>query len=126
MSYEGFEQWVCKNGHLTCVDAIAQSYGMVEDKCGTCGEEIVFTNSVDQTNGHEWGYIDFKPLKLTDAVYETCKHCGHKTLKEEETYRVPIQDEVKTLRMYCETWQGAETKWLPCHSVVDAAEGELP
>lgn len=49
MSYEGYVQYVCVNGHYearNCYDSIK--------KCATCGERFILQNDVDQTNDDGW------------------------------------------------------------------------
>lgn len=54
MSYEGYSQNICLNGHKFETDAC---FWAESPKCTVCGEEIVFSNSVDQTNCEDWGII---------------------------------------------------------------------
>ena len=51
MSYEGYSQYLCSNGHLRQYDCYAD-INMETDKC-SCGAEFVFLHCVDQTNGDE-------------------------------------------------------------------------
>lgn len=95
MSYEGYEQHICKNGHLFGRGAFEES----APKC-SCGAESVFCNCVDDTNFDEVGYIDFEPFKLAEAVTETCEHCGHTRVVSETTYRVPTKKEVRASQTY--------------------------
>lgn len=62
MSYEGHEQLWCSNGHYSECDA----YDDVPKTCRFCGAEIVFSNSVDDTNCQSYGYI--RPKKISPAV----------------------------------------------------------
>ncbi len=50
MSYEGYVEKLCSNGHLSSVDA-HDDYE--EDKCHRCKKPFVFIHHVDQTNGIE-------------------------------------------------------------------------
>lgn len=47
MSYEGYQQLLCKNGHLMNIDA----YENAPFRCPDCNEPIVWWNGVDETNG---------------------------------------------------------------------------
>jgi len=49
MSYEGYVQYVCVNGHYECRDC----YDILK-KCSTCKERFVLKNDVDQTNDNGW------------------------------------------------------------------------
>lgn len=55
MSYEGYEQCICANGHYFTVNAL--SVVDYNPKCYSCNAKAVWTNSVDQTQGDEYGYI---------------------------------------------------------------------
>jgi hypothetical protein len=96
MSYEGYTQVLCENGHYftyNCYD--------YEDfdgwKCPECQTEIAWSNMVDETNG-SWednGPFDddhridgFVPLYLIDEC--RCKECGHIL---EQRYRLPTREE---------------------------------
>ena len=65
MSFEGYYQKLCKNGH----DCSHDVYYDVE-KCSICGASIVWENLVDQTNdaGHP------EELKIREQVI--CAHCN--------------------------------------------------
>jgi len=85
MSWEGYYQQLCKNGHYTAKSA---EYQDEDKKCSICGEKIVWINIVDVTNGSFEtdgtridGYVDLKIEKETK-----CKECGS-TL--EVTYKIP-------------------------------------
>jgi hypothetical protein len=46
MSYEGFEEYLCKSGHYATFDA----YSEAPKQC-PCGEPWAYVHSVDETNG---------------------------------------------------------------------------
>lgn len=52
MSYKGYVQLWCANGHYHQLDCNRTA----PQKCG-CGKEIVFCNEVDATNCDDYGYI---------------------------------------------------------------------
>lgn len=88
MSFEGFHQRLCKNGHLNTQDAMTAMYCGDDEKCSICGEKFVWENLVDVTNGsfdeegnRIDGYVELEIKKETK-----CKECGH-TL--EIIYKVP-------------------------------------
>jgi hypothetical protein len=77
MSYEGFEDFLCKNGHLDsfdCYDAPSPS----EFKCRFCGEGYLARNTVDQTNGFvegsDWPNHRVKLEKKIE--HDKCECCG--------------------------------------------------
>ena len=100
MSYEGYEQHICKKGHR--FDADSSGMFEVEGVCH-CGAASAFCNSVDDTNCESWGIIldkDWDRLKLTDAVTEKCPTCEHVKVIEQATYRVPTKEEHEDMRCY--------------------------
>lgn len=85
MSWEGDYQQLCKKGHYTSKSA---EYQDADEKCIVCGEQIVWFNIVDTTNGsydNEGNRIDGY-IKLKVDKETKCKECGH-TL--EVTYKIP-------------------------------------
>ncbi len=111
MSYEGYDQCLCKNGHLSEFDCSASYYDEDDRKCPNCGEEIVFTNSVDQTNGEYYGKIldlTWLHLQISPAKEEVC-NLGHTHVMEEARYRVPTKEELNRFRMWYDsgsnTWK---------------------
>ena len=87
MSYEGYNQYICKKGHYWTSDV----YDEVT-KCPVCGTTPYWVNSVDQTNSsHDDdgkridGYI--KP-KLRTIKKGKCNSCGKEHICE-ELYRIP-------------------------------------
>lgn len=49
MSYEGYEEYLCENGHYTTV----QCYDFADCSNCSCGAKFVCQHSVDQTNGYD-------------------------------------------------------------------------
>ncbi len=87
MSFEGYRQLLCKNGHLNTQDVY---YG--GNTCYVCGEKFVWRKTVDQTNGTDENDPNTYPAELEiekDSVSETCSHCGHTKVIEERTYKIP-------------------------------------
>lgn len=89
MSYEGYEQFLCSNGHYMTADAYADPIQVCK-----CGAKVVWWNSVDITNGtydedgnRIDGYVELQVKQ--SAVYEECPCCHHRELKSEETYHIP-------------------------------------
>ena len=56
MSYEGYEQVICINGHAWNIDAYESSYGLGD--CPYCKSRPIWHNSVDETN--KWNPIILK------------------------------------------------------------------
>jgi len=91
MSFEGYYQILCKNGHHS-----TEELDFDENiwKCPFCNEDFAWAHIIDTTNGSwdETGKrIDkYKQLKIkTPAKYCTCVDCGNKHIIEQETYYIP-------------------------------------
>jgi hypothetical protein len=98
MSYEGYNQLICVNGHYTTADCYHQ-----HEICFICAGKIVFNNAVDETNCEAIGVIPdqyLEKLKLTDSVCCTCESCRHRHVKEIAIYRCPTDEELKKFRHY--------------------------
>ena len=90
MSYEGYVERLCKNGHLRSFDCWEDNE---ETKC-LCGEPFVFRHDVDQTNGddpNDQGTMPFPFEVDRAATYVTC-NLGHKHITSETTYKIPKAD----------------------------------
>ena len=91
MSFEGFYQILCKNGHLHLKDAMAVCFNddwIEKFKCPICGETTAWWNLVDQTNGSYDengnridGYIELEIKKV-----EICPCCRIAPII---TYKIP-------------------------------------
>ena len=98
MSYEGYEQHICKNGHR--FDTGCSFWSETAPKCDICKAESAFSNAVDTTNCDEYGCIvDWSSLLLTAEVVETC-NLEHMHVTKHETYRIPSEEEHTNLRTY--------------------------
>ncbi len=92
MSFEGYYQLVCENGHLDSCDALMAD-PFEEYECLDCKAPLAWWNLVDETNGSHMdgkridGYIDLE--EDVPAKTEICKCCGHVKTLEEETYKIP-------------------------------------
>lgn len=99
MSYEGYTQHICKNGHYF-------ETGCYEDlSCPFCKEVVSsWSNEVDQTNGPSQGAISIEKLRekylKTEAVKETCTHCNHTKVISPEIFHIPDWEHTKELRVY--------------------------
>jgi len=89
MSYEGYEQLICRNGHYHIGDCWEIGIGdKAEDNwhCPNCNESLTWINSVDTTSD------EGNPIKLeikTSAGTCTCTVCGNIHAVRPETYHVP-------------------------------------
>jgi hypothetical protein len=81
MSFEGYYEVICKNGHFWAND-------LYSDKkvCPFCGECVAWWNLIDETNG------EGKPTELqveSESVFCKCSLCGDKHVKEQARYKIP-------------------------------------
>jgi len=99
MSFEGYYQILCSNGHYSMVNVYA--FNKKSWRCRHCGNPTRWTNTVDTTNG-SWGenpdtgeseridnYIDLEVAHIAPC----CDKCGQST--GPCVYRVP--EDVGTL-----------------------------
>lgn len=106
MSYEGYDQCLCGNGHLFEQDCYN------ECNCD-CGSPTHFLNSVDNTNGDDVGIIlssDWKKFLISEEKSQTC-NLGHVHVTHRAIYRIPKADELVGIRSY-KDWNG---KWRRLH-----------
>lgn len=106
MSYEGYEQHICSDGHYFRTDAYATFYDE-KVKCD-CGKPSIWCNGVDETNCEGIGYIDMDQFIIKSAQYETC-NLGHKHMTAKATYKVPSEEEATKAR----TFRTEDGKLLP-------------
>jgi len=103
MSYEGFTQYLCTNGHYHSKDAF-DDYGFSYNfECPYCDASEAWSNSVNTTNG-SWetnldgeeeridGYVELKVL--TPAGKCTCNNCGNTHFTTPEVYEIPKRKSV--------------------------------
>lgn len=93
MSFEGFYQMLCENGHSMHEDV----YGFDEPEnklCSICGKKVAWWNLVDTTNG-SWdddgkridGYVKLKQDEPEKTC--TCPNCGNNHVVKQQTYKIP-------------------------------------
>jgi hypothetical protein len=94
MSYEGYEVWLCRNGHQHRRDALqVLEMSLGEWKCPDCGASLAWYTCVDETNGQDPetgkcpGEVDLEIDK--PAVTETCPTCKYTHRIAPETYKIP-------------------------------------
>ena len=98
MSFEGFYQCFCKNGHLVEIDA----YDYDSGPCHVCGAEFEVKILVDDTNGERSGVISKKALKslvISPEVKQLC-NLGHWHVVNQAVYRIPSPEELQSLRSF--------------------------
>jgi hypothetical protein len=107
MSFEGFYQLLCRNGHYHEENVHVIGYMPIEEwRCPVCDEPVKWWNIVDETNGmydtddegnenadiRIDGYIELEIDKLA-VICEKCP-CGVKHQVAPPTYKIPAIDDV--------------------------------
>jgi hypothetical protein len=76
MSYEGYEQWLCRSGHLHEFDCY-WTPDRGEWRCPDCGDILAFSASVDVTNGSDPATGEGMPMEFTvKTPAPKCECCG--------------------------------------------------
>lgn len=85
MSYEGYTQYICTEGHYDARDA-HDDYWDEHPTCSVCGSHFRWSHMVDQTNGFEEGDPNTFPAPTKK------KFSGYNLLKDDHgtSYHVPI------------------------------------
>ena len=91
MSYEGYDQVLCKHGHYETYDVYAND--LVYWRCSTCGHSAKWWNPVDLTNGSYDddgtridGYVHLRILKEYTCA---CTKCGLMHFHKPTIYEIP-------------------------------------
>jgi hypothetical protein len=105
MSYEGYEQHICKNGHYFERDVSPNDmWGSDDAVCSFCAATSAWENSVDTTNGGEDGKIPFEVLEqkflISRAENKVCPTCNHSEQVSKDVFRIPTNDETDPLKEY--------------------------
>ena len=92
MSWEGWGQCLCKNGHEYSIGQYDEGDSLI---CPYCKSAQAWVHWVDETNGcmcEDRSCPAHKlPLKVkTEAVFSDCECCGHRRLVGYPTYEIPI------------------------------------
>lgn len=99
MSFEGYYQILCGNGHLSDDDVYDYRQEEGHWKCPACGEREAWRNLVDVTNGsyYENERVDgFVELEVDhEPVYHTCD-MGHQHLVSPVTYKIPSKPGIES------------------------------
>jgi hypothetical protein len=119
MSYEGYEQHICENGHRFNTEAGYAYFG--DDNppaCPYCGAKSVFCNCVDQTNCEDMGVIlndGWRKFEVFPMVIHECCECNSRRISP-PIYRIPTRKEAEKIQMY---WDYVKQKHFP---IADYAE----
>lgn len=95
MSYEGYVQCLCKNGHYWDDPG---EYSETSE-CPICKSTAKWWNSVDETNCDSYGFIDMSVFLIKKADEQVC-NLGHTHYIDHDTYRIPTFEETKKARCY--------------------------
>lgn len=68
MSFEGYYQLLCENGHETQASVWDTD---AETSCATCGGKIIYHNLVDCTNESNEGIVEFVEVLPSERTIET-------------------------------------------------------
>ena len=100
MSFEGYYQILCKNGHLYIQDVYEYEQDDEPWKCPDCGEGKAWIHTVDQTNGSDPQTGEGMPFKLkvkTPQQVKVCTKCSAATVLRSTTYEIPEEEEANAL-----------------------------
>lgn len=97
MSYEGYDQVLCENGHYYTYDCY-EFWEAVGWACPICGAKAAWSNMVDNTNGSYDeetneridGYV---VLQMKEETW--CKHCGSIL---ERRYKMPTEEDMRNAK----------------------------
>lgn len=110
MSYEGYVQAICANGHYT---SFPEPYDMGYEhlSCPTCKAKFGWTNSVSTTNCDSVGVIPPDVMKTFVKERTPSQVCnlGH-THEGETLYRIPSEEETRNAQHY---WDGEKYTPIP-------------
>ena len=92
MSFEGYNQLLCKKGHFFTQD-VYDARDIEDIKCPVCKEKVAWWNIVDVTNGSYEGkvridgYIELKIKTKTKTC--KCSKCSNVHVVDDATYQIP-------------------------------------
>ena len=92
MSFEGFDQLLCDNGHLREFDIyLAPDLNNEGNRCPNCAAVFVWRHTVDETNGYVLDDPSTHRHPLEVATEQETKQCnlGHSHVTVEATYKIP-------------------------------------
>jgi hypothetical protein len=95
MSYEGYVQCICSNGHYFNDDS---SYGATSN-CPTCKAPAAWENNVDETNCDSYGEINMESLIKVPRRTDKC-NLGHIHEVAPAIYRIPTPRQTNALRCH--------------------------
>jgi len=85
MSYKGYIEYLCSNGHRRVFDCYNEP---LPDKRCNCGAKYVWLNIVDETNNEGTPY----PLEIDIPEQGEKCNMGHFHVTREITYKIPVKE----------------------------------
>jgi len=125
MSWEGYAQVFCENGHLHGNWDDPYYFGGEEEKrslCPNCGARPAFTNVVDDTNYDNQGILTddvLKTLLISEEKTATC-NLGHVHIIQAAVYRIITEEEARGLSSFMDP---ATNTYIRYSSLKDEGEG---
>lgn len=107
MSWEGYSQNFCKEGHYFVGSA---GYDSEPTHC-SCGSEVAYCHIVDDTNCDQVGFIpdEVRATLLLEPEETAVCNLGHVHVTKMAVYKIPTREEARALEHY---WDGK--KFVPC------------
>jgi hypothetical protein len=88
MSFEGYYQLLCKEGHYYTADAYFHELG--DSPCPVCEAGVAWENLVDTTNVETEGYVELIPTGEIDHL--TCWECEGTGIRKERKFIIPEKE----------------------------------
>ena len=86
MSYEGYEEMLCANGHLRVFDCYSHPELHSDSEKCSCGAVFVFMHSVDETNCDGERY----PFEIEEEAEVAVCNLGRTHVIREKRYKIPV------------------------------------
>jgi hypothetical protein len=112
MSFEGYAQCICANGHYFTdnADAYNPPHGC------PCKAPTMWENVVDDTNCDSYGKIPLELLEkeylISPAIYEKC-NLGHTHEISSAIFQIPIEEDTDKMRYRHEADDLGNQIWIP-------------
>ena len=101
MSYEGYEVWLCENGHKATYDCY--NHPVPETwTCEHCQAPVGYMMSIDTTNG--CGGEENMLRVITPPIMDSCALCQHKSIVSPAVYALPkcLYCDKSPVNAYCD------------------------
>jgi len=91
MSYQGRDEFLCVNGHLSVYDAL-ESTETASWTCPVCHDCLAMSFSIDETNDHDGVTTPILTVESPAKNHE-CPACGQTHCAEPARYLVPLRQQ---------------------------------